>query len=150
VLFLSRGRPLAARDAPAVKGSAPRLEWQGLSLAGVGSQLLYGADFYREVGRDELAQRFSRITLARGLLIGVGFAAAVAGAIIAALGFTAPACDANAPCATYAPAMNAGGITLGVAGLASVLVGTFLDPHPIPALDQQWLVQQHNEGAGQN
>jgi hypothetical protein len=155
-VVLEPGRPLATNvdaDAP-VAAAAPvgeQLRWQGRSFAAGPGQLYMGADFYRVLGRGDLAGRYLQVQIIRGTLVGAGFAAVVAGVIAGYFGFTNGPCLAQATtypygCGQRDNSVGIAGVAVGVVGAAAMLVGAFLDPHPISDLEQVRLVSAHNAG----
>ena len=156
-VVLEPGRPLPTNvdaDAPvaeAIGPGAPQLRWQGHSFAAGPGQLYLGADFYRALGRGDLAGRYQQVQIIRGTLVGAGFAAAVAGVLVGYFGFTDAPCIALSTtnvgyCGVRDRSVGVVGVAIGVAGVAAMLVGAFLDPHPISDLEQVRLVSAHNAG----
>jgi hypothetical protein len=150
------GRPLTTNvDAEVpVAAAAPageQLRWQGRSFAAGPGQLYLGADFYRALGRGDLAGRYQHVQIIRGTLVGAGFAATLAGVLVGYFGFTNAPCLALSTtnvgfCGVRDRSVGVVGVAIGVVGVAAMLVGAFLDPHPISDLEQVRLVSAHNAG----
>jgi hypothetical protein len=139
------GHPLPARaPRPAARGVDVPLVHQGLSIGASAQQLYSGADFYRALGRDDLAERFVRLAWTRGVVLGVGALALVAGFIVAYEGFSQAPCAGNQRYCSADQAARITGISLGSGGLIALLVGTLLSVHPASAVEQAGLVAAHN------
>jgi hypothetical protein len=107
-------------------------------------------DFYRAVGRSDLADEVSTRRVERGLLVGGGIAAAVAGTIWSAAAGEACVNQPLAPGATsrscavdLVPAAVGGGLLL-----VGVLGASAIDPNPLSEEDMVGLASRHNAALG--
>ena len=121
-----------------------------------------GADFYRKVGREDLAQEYalragrqSTLRIAGGV---IALSAFVASAIIVANSMSADPCDVNSPfpdfarCASERASQARSGVTTAaIVGISGGLVGGALliaaavtDPNPVDASQMRELADQYN------
>jgi hypothetical protein len=151
LLVMGRGRPLPRNllDAPL---SEAHLTWQGPSVASSPHRLVEGAEFYRVLGRDDLAGTYLFKSVLKGGFIGLGAAALIVGVIVAYFGITNPPClygggsywGGFAGCWQYDNGPAAAGILTGLVGVAAGIVGAVLKVDPMKSGEQRTLVEQHN------
>ncbi|MFT3709373.1 MAG: hypothetical protein QM817_17175 [Archangium sp.] len=96
-----------------------------------GGKRLSGNRFYSAIGRADLVAKYdSRRTTKIGLMAGGG-AGLLVGGLLAYAGFVfTPGCSGFEACPARTGFMAAGGVT-GTAGLVLLMVGAFLNPHPV-------------------
>lgn len=127
--------------------------WQQRPAACQGSQRLPlgGADFYRAIGRDDLADQYRRNAIVRWSLIGVGVGVNAAGLAAVAAG---PALFAPPHRATLdgcvgciGPLLLAvfGGSALAAVGTGLWAWGTLFDPHPVDLATTRDLIDEYNK-----
>ena len=100
---------------------------------------LIGADFYRAVGRADLAKKFEARNRSRKRWSRAGFSTLMAGTVLALGCNSVPNLDA-----TEETAMLVGGLGLVVAGPAIARFGA-VNPHPVSGEEARQLVDEYNE-----
>jgi hypothetical protein len=137
----------------AALAAAQAHRWLGRppALQGESRRPLAGVDFYRAVGRDDLADQYRMNLVLRWTLIGLGISGNVLGLVAVAIG---PALFAPAHRNTTGAA---GGQILplllcGFGGSAGAVLGTglwaggvLLDPHPIDLPATRELIDEYNK-----
>jgi hypothetical protein len=119
-----------------------------------------GADFYRTVGREDLAQEYLEREQRRNALMIAGGAVAlgslVASSIIAANGFSSSSCDVTSPSFAQCSDAEASRASTGVLAAAAVgisgllvggglfLAGAATNPNPLDASRMRELADQYN------
>lgn len=110
---------------------------------------LSSEEFYLALGREDLANSFSRSNGLRWGLFAGGLVGAAAGAAAFSYGNTGrcirrSATDQYGCLETDGEWLRTPGLVLMIAGGLAIPIGIFLDPHPIDANEARRLVDQHN------
>jgi hypothetical protein len=146
LLVMGRGRALPRNllDAPL---SEAHLTWQGPSAASSPHRLVEGAEFYRVLGREDLAGTYLLKSVLKGGFIAVGAVALIIGVVVAYFGITNPPCLYGGDfygCWQYDNGPAAAGILTGLVGVAAGIVGAVFNVQPVKSGEQRALVEQHN------
>ncbi|MBN2358912.1 MAG: hypothetical protein JXR83_05625 [Deltaproteobacteria bacterium] len=138
-------------EAELVAASAHRWLPRPAALQGEERQPLADADFYRVIGRDDLADQYRTNQALRWALIGVGaglnalgLAAVAAGPALFAPSHQRPV---EARCGDIVPLLVAvfGGSASALLGTGLWAFGVLLDPHPVDLATARELVDEHNK-----
>jgi hypothetical protein len=115
-------------DVPGRRASAERYDTWADPYLGDPSHTLEMADFYRRVGRPDLAERYQSAVTLRAVLIGIGVVVLLAGVLDGALAF------------------NAYSLFIDGSGAGFIIGGAVMDPNPISAAQARDLAAQYDGG----
>jgi hypothetical protein len=164
---LSLVRPARADTAPASPPAAAPVELRevvwgnrhgGMEHRQVpfqNNKILDGSDFYRAIGRDDLAHSYDSRMVGKRVLAGFGLAAGLVGGLMASVNMPKQVCDfPSNPNPSTIPSLMchvedggaayAAGLGMLIAGPVLLLVGVAIDPNPVSTDEQHRLLDAFN------